>query len=144
MALKISQIVNNLIDVSDFKHDRKYSRVAKLHKYWSRKPWFVIDQYVQKYSKENHLVLDPFCGSGIIGLQSVLANRNFIGYDLNPFAVFLAKTSLQVGYNETSFEDDFLAIEQAVREKIMPLYATKDKYILYTILGKKNSKITTP
>ena len=140
MALKISQIVNNLIDVSDFKHDRKYSRVAKLHKYWSRKPWFVIDQYVQKYSKENHLVLDPFCGSGIIGLQSVLANRNFIGYDLNPFAVFLAKTSLQVGYNETSFEDDFLAIEQAVREKIMPLYATKDKYILYTILGKKNSK----
>lgn len=140
MALKISQIVNNLIDVNDFKHDRKYSRVAKLHKYWSRKPWFVIDQYVQKYSKENHLVLDPFCGSGIIGLQSVLANRNFIGYDLNPFAVFLAKTSLQVGYNKTSFEDDFLAIEQAVREKIMPLYATKDKYILYTILGKKNSK----
>lgn len=140
MALKVSQIVNNLIDVSDFKYDRKYSRVAKLHKYWSRKPWFVIDQYVQKYSKENHLVLDPFCGSGIIGLQSVLANRNFIGYDLNPFAVFLAKTSLQVGYNETSFEDDFLAIEQTVREKIMPLYATKDKYILYTILGKKNSK----
>ena len=140
MALKISQIVNNLIDVSDFKHDRKYSRVAKLHKYWSRKPWFVIDQYVQKYSKENHLILDPFCGSGIIGLQSVLANRNFIGYDLNPFAVFLAKNSLQVSYNQNSFEDDFMAIEQAVREKIMPLYAVKDKYILYTILGKKNSK----
>jgi len=140
MALKISQIVNNLIDVSDFKHDRKYSRVAKLHKYWSRKPWFVIDQYVQKYSKENHLILDPFCGSGIIGLQSVLANRNFIGYDLNPFAVFLAKNSLQVGYNQSSFEDDFSAIERTVREKIMPLYAVKDKYILYTILGKKNSK----
>src|SRR3989338_5563501 len=113
MSLTISQIVKNIVDVNDIKHDRKYSRVAKLHKYWSRKPWFVIDQYVQKYSKENHLVLDPFCGSGIIGLQSVLANRNFIGYDLNPFAVFLAKTSLQVGYDKVSFEDDFSVIEQA-------------------------------
>ncbi len=140
MSLTISQIVKNLVDVNDIKHDRQYSRVAKLHKYWSRKPWFVIDQYIEKYSKKDHVVLDPFCGSGIIGLQSVLANRNFIGYDLNPFAVFLAKNSLQVGYDKTSFEEDFSAIERSVRVKIMHLYATKDKYILYTILGKKNSK----
>ena len=97
MSLKLSQIINNLIDVKDIKHDRNYSRVAKLHKYWSRKPWFVIDRYVEKYSKPDHLVLDPFCGSGIIGLQSVLANRNFIGYDLNPFAAFLAKNSIEIG-----------------------------------------------
>jgi len=140
MSLTILQIVKNLVDVNDIKHDRQYSRVAKLHKYWSRKPWFVIDQYIEKYSKKDHVVLDPFCGSGIIGLQSVLANRNFIGYDLNPFAVFLAKNSLEVGYDKTALEDEFLVIKQAVREKIMPLYAVKDKYILYTILGKKNSK----
>src|SRR3989344_9452099 len=89
---------------------------------------------------KNLVVLDPFCGSGIIGLQSVLANRNFIGYDLNPFAVFLAKNSLEVSYDKTALEGEFSVIEQAVREKIMPLYAVKDKYILYTILGKKNSK----
>src|SRR3989344_5739873 len=140
MSLTISQIVKNIVDVNDIKHDRKYSRVAKLHKYWSRKPWFVVDQYIEKYSKKNHVVLDPFCGSGIIGLQSVLADRNFIGYDLNPFAVFLAKNSMDVSYDQVSFEDDFSVIKQTVREKIMSLYATKDKYILYTILGKKNSK----
>jgi DNA modification methylase len=140
MSLTISQIVKNLVDVNDIKHDRQYSRVAKLHKYWSRKPWFVVDQYIEKYSKKDHVVLDPFCGSGIIGLQSVLANRNFIGYDLNPFAVFLAKNSMDVRYDPVSFEDEFEVIEQAVREKIMPLYTAKDKYILYTILGKKNRK----
>ena len=140
MSLNISQIVNNLIDVNDIKHDRQYSRVAKFHKYWSRKPWFVIDQYIEKYSKKNHLVLDPFCGSGIIGLQSILADRNFIGYDLNPFAVFLAKNSLKISYNQTSFEKEFSTIEDAVSEKIIALYKTKNKYILYTILGKKNSK----
>ncbi len=140
MSLNISQIVKNLIDVNDIEYDRRYSRVAKLHKYWSRKPWFVIDQYIEKYSKKNHLVLDPFCGSGIIGLQSILADRNFIGYDLNPFAVFLAKNSLEINYNPASFEKEFLVIEDTVRKKIMALYKTKDKYILYTILGKKNSK----
>lgn len=140
MSLKLSQIINNLIDVNDIKHDRNYSRVAKLHKYWSRKPWFVIDRYVEKYSKPDHLVLDPFCGSGIIGLQSVLANRNFIGYDLNPFAAFLAKNSLDLEFNKNSFDEDFSMIEDAVRQKIEPLYKVNDKYILYTILGKKNLK----
>lgn len=140
MSLTISQIVKNLVDVNDIKHDRQYSRVAKLHKYWSRKPWFVVDQYIDRYSKKGDVVLDPFCGSGIIGLQSVLADRNFIGYDLNPFAVFLAKNSMDISYDQSSFEDEFLQIEQAIRGKIMPLYMTKDKYILYTILGKKNSK----
>ena len=136
----ISKIVNNLIDVNDIEYDRRYSRVAKLHKYWSRKPWFVIDRYIQKYSKKNNLVLDPFCGSGIIGLQSVLSNRNFVGYDLNPFAVFLAKNYLDIDYNQISFEKELSAIKDLVSKRIMSLYKTKDKYILYTILGDKNSK----
>lgn len=140
MSLSIQQIIDNLIDVNDIKYDRRYSRVAKMHKYWSRKPWFVIDQYIERYSKEKHLVLDPFCGSGIIGLQTVLANRNFVGYDLNPFAAFLANNSLNVSYNEDLFEKDFSMIRDAVSKKIMAIYKTDDKYILYSILGKKNSK----
>ena len=140
MSLNISQIINNLIDVNDIKYDRKYSRVAKMHKYWSRKPWFVIDRYIEKYSRANQLVLDPFCGSGIIGLQAVLADRYFIGYDLNPFAVFLAKNSLDIVYNKNLFEDVFETIESNIREKIMSLYKIGDGYILYSILGKKNEK----
>jgi len=140
MPLDIQQIIDNLIDVDGIEYDRKYSRVAKLHKYWSRKPWFVIDKYIQKYSTKNHVVLDPFCGSGIIGLQSVLAGRKFIGYDLNPFAVFLAKNSLDIKYNEPSFEKDLQKIEKVIKTKIMTLYKVDNKYILYTILGKKNTK----
>jgi len=140
MSLTLPKIVNNLIDVNSIDHDRRYSKLAKLHKYWSRKPWFVIDQYVDKYSKKGHLVLDPFCGSGIIGLQSVLASRKFIGYDLNPFAVFLAQNSLDIDHDSDSFDEEFSKIEKDVSEKILKLYKVKDKYILYTILGKKNGK----
>lgn len=141
MALSIQKIVNNLVDVKDLEYDRRYSRVAKLHKYWSRKPWFVVDRYVQNYSKKDHVVLDPFCGSGIIGLQSVLADRKFIGYDLNPFAAFLAKNSLNVVYEKESFKKDILMLESSVKNKILNLYkVNSNRYILYTILGKKNGK----
>ena len=122
MSLRISKIINNLVDVNDIEYDRSYSRIAKLHKYWSRKPWFVIDKYVEKYSKKDQFILDPFCGSGIIRLQSVLAGRNFIGYDLNPFAAFLAKNSLDINFNQDSFQRDFSLIEKIIKEKMNKIF----------------------
>lgn len=37
-------------------------------------------------------VLDPFCGSGTVLLESILANRNAIGADSNPLARLITKT----------------------------------------------------
>ena len=140
MTLTTSQIINNLIDVDNIKYDREYNKVAKLHKYWSRKPWFVIDKYIQRYSNANDIILDPFCGSGIIGLQAVLSNRKFIGYDLNPFATFLTKNTIDINFDTMSFNKDFDQIKEIVEDDIMSLYKIDDKYILYTIQGKNNKQ----
>ena len=43
-----------------------------------------------KYSNEDDLVLDYFCGSGTTGVEAKLLNRNFIGIDINENAVKLA------------------------------------------------------
>jgi len=141
MSSDIKKIVGNLIDVKDFKYDRKFSRVARLHKYWSRKPWFIIDEYIKKYSREGDAVLDPFCGSGIIGLESIIAGRSFIGYDLNPFASFLANSSLDTRFEEEVFIQELNFLKKRVAKRIMNFYSYgKNKYILYTILGKGNKK----
>ncbi len=139
MAISLEKIVNNFIDVKDFDYDRKFSRVARIHKYWSRKPWFIVKEYVKKYSEPGEKILDPFCGSGIIGLEAILSSRHFVGYDLNPFASFLAKNTLNIDYDSDSVSRDISLLEERISKKIMNLYhVSNDKYVLYTIQGHKN------
>ncbi|MBF0539226.1 MAG: site-specific DNA-methyltransferase, partial [Nitrospirae bacterium] len=38
---------------------------------------------ILRYSKDNDLVLDYFCGAGTTGVECKLLNRNFIGIDIN-------------------------------------------------------------
>lgn len=141
MSISLEKIVNNFIDINDFEYDRKFSRVARLHKYWSRKPWFIVGKYVRKYSNNGEKILDPFCGSGIIGLEAILSGRHFIGYDLNPFATFLAENLLNTDYDENSVNYDLILLKKEVSQRIMDLYHVgDDKYILYTIMGHKNTQ----
>jgi len=65
-----------------------------IHKYWARKPFNVVKAYIEKYTKPGDIVLDPFCGSGVTIAESVLAKRNAIGIDINPFSIFLSQTTV--------------------------------------------------
>lgn len=46
---------------------------------------------IQRYSQKNEWVLDPFAGSGTTNLECLLAQRNSVAIDIDPFARFLAK-----------------------------------------------------
>ena len=63
-----------------------------LHTY----PAMFIPQVVRRllltYSKKGDTICDIFCGSGTALIESKLLERNSYGIDLNPFAIFLAKT----------------------------------------------------
>lgn len=121
--------------------DKEYSKLSKIHKYWARKPWYILKIYIEKYSKRGDLVLDPFSGSGSMGLESVLLGRNFIGYDLNPFACYLANTTLNIPFNIDLFNGEFTEIKNALKKTIMQNYLfDEDRYILYVIQGSKNKK----
>lgn len=62
-----------------------------LHPYPARMIPQIARRLIQRYSEENDIVLDPFCGSGGVLVESRLLNRNSIGNDINPFAILLAK-----------------------------------------------------
>ncbi len=55
---------------------------------------YIPRNIILRYSKENDTVLDYFCGSGTTAVECKLLNRNFIGIDINPKAIELAKNNL--------------------------------------------------
>ncbi len=101
-----------------------YSTIYAMHKYWAKKPHNLINEYVQKYSKKNDIVLDPFSGSGISLIESYNSKRKSIGIDINPTAVAITKGIL-TPVDITKFENEFLKIEKQCKEKINSFYKTQ-------------------
>lgn len=59
---------------------------------------YIPRNIILKYSKENDIILDYFCGSGTTGVECKLLNRNFIGIDINDNAIQLARQNINFEY----------------------------------------------
>nr|GGG64594.1 methyltransferase [Virgibacillus oceani] len=64
------------------------------HAHFATFPLDLIEPSVLAGSRENDLILDPFFGSGTTGLAALEHNRNFVGIELNPEYIKIAKKRL--------------------------------------------------
>lgn len=128
-----------------------YATVAKahtpmylIHKYWARKPHNVVSEYIQHYTKEGDIVLDPFCGSGPTPIEAIKLERKGIGIDLDPIATFITRMTaipIDISRIKSTFEE----IKKNCKEQIEELYKTicpkcrKEALIVYAI--KQNEKL---
>lgn len=55
---------------------------------------YIPRNVILRYSNKGDLVLDCFCGAGTTGVECKLTNRNFIGIDINPNAIKLARENI--------------------------------------------------
>lgn len=62
-----------------------------VHGYFTKQTWNVVAEYIKNYSKPGDLVLDPFGGSGITAVESLMNDRRTIHIDLNPMSVFMVQ-----------------------------------------------------
>src|SRR5881275_800230 len=62
-----------------------------VHPYFTRRPANVVRAYIERYSREGDVVLDPFGGTGVTAIEAFLIGRRAIQNDLNPFANFIAR-----------------------------------------------------
>jgi DNA modification methylase len=53
-------------------------------------------------TKENDLVLDPFTGSGTVGVVAVKHGRNFVGIELNEDYVQIARQRISVALSQVN------------------------------------------
>ena len=58
------------------------------------KPVALMEYLVKMVSKEGHIVLDPFMGSGTTGMACKKLNREFIGIEMMPEYMEIAKARI--------------------------------------------------
>ena len=70
--------INEVIPVNNNENiiSQTPSSIYLMHKYWGKKPSKELREIIEKYTKENDLILDPFSGFGGMGVESILLNRN--------------------------------------------------------------------
>lgn len=147
----LSNLLKDMIDniKEDKEYNKEYSKIYRnIHKYWARKPWYIVEEYIKSYSQEKELVMDVFCGSGCTGLESILNNRNFIGYDLNPIAVTISEGTMNTDVNIQKMLDEFGIIKEKCENKIMELFKSEEKcetcdsflYFKHYLIGPKYSE----
>lgn len=94
------------------------------HKYWSRKTWNVVGEFIKTYCPEGGIVFDPFAGSGIAAMEALKNGRRAIVCDLNPIATEITRLTIKP-VNEIHLYEAFKRIEEKVKEKIESLYITE-------------------
>lgn len=67
------------------------AHVHGFHAYPARAHPVTARRLVEEFTGTRATVLDPFCGSGTVLVEAMLAGRDAVGTDLNPLAVMLAR-----------------------------------------------------
>lgn len=102
-----------------------YTGLYGFHKYWGKKPHEPLAFAIEQLTGEGDTVLDPFVGSGTAARESLLRDRRFIGFDINPVAVELTKLLVSPP-DYSSMRDAFRFIERTVKDKINDAYRLND------------------
>jgi hypothetical protein len=108
---KAAELLANALDVApakapdgaaDDEPDRVH--VHGFHAYPARMHPTTARRLVEAFAAPAHAVLDPFCGSGTVVIEALLAGRVAAGSDLNPLAVLLASRKL-ARHSEAELDD---------------------------------------
>ena len=67
------------------------AHVHGFHAYPARTHPVTARLLIEDFAPPGGVVLDPFCGSGTVLVEAMLAGRSAIGTDLNPIAIMLAR-----------------------------------------------------
>ena len=102
-------------------HAESYKGLYAMHKYWGKKPFNVMADFIQKYTREGEKVLDPFCGSGVSVSEAVFNGRKGIGIDINPSSILITKNVIKT-IKSARIIQEFQNIESVVKNKIRELY----------------------
>ncbi|MBI2924730.1 MAG: hypothetical protein HYY24_03385 [Verrucomicrobia bacterium] len=101
-----------------------------VHPYFTRRPPNVVRKYIEHYSHEGDVVLDPFGGTGVTAIEAFLLGRQAIHNDLNPFANFIAESIADTTLASTGpLREAFARVENACTAPLANVDSASDKVL---------------
>ena len=100
-----------------------------MHKYWARKPHNVISDCIKKLVPDYGIILDPFCGSGVVLREGSKLNHICYGFDINPIACLISSVLVN-NPSKNEFLEEFNKIYDAIYSKYGFLYQSLDNSII--------------
>ncbi len=94
------------------------------HKFWARKTWNVVGQFIEEYCPKDGIVLDPFSGSGVTAIEALRRGRRTIAVDISPIANNILMATI-TPVNLLELLNAFQRVEERVKSSILSLYQTE-------------------
>ena len=113
------------ITVAQANSPEGYAGLYAFHKYWGKKPHETIAYVIEQLTHPGEIVVDPFVGSGSAAREAVRRGRRFVGFDISPVAVELARFITNPAEPELVF-DALRFIEAEVKDSINQTYVLND------------------
>jgi DNA modification methylase len=112
-------------------------------KYWGKKPHNIWRNYIENYTPENGLYLDPFAGSAMSAFEAFKVNRTAVVFDLNPLTSFIIEVFV-TAFNQPEFtqavDDIMAAVEKdAVYQNYFFTESRRAKKLVPVVCWKWNS-----
>jgi 16S rRNA G966 N2-methylase RsmD len=113
------------------------------HKFWARKTWNVVGQYIDNYCPKSGIVLDPFSGSGVTVIEALRRGHRVIAIDLIPVGNNILRATV-APVKSLKLRNALLRVQQKVRDNILELYQTEcracGKQIVFDCMIWENEK----
>ncbi|NQU83101.1 MAG: DNA adenine methylase [Parcubacteria group bacterium] len=94
------------------------------HKFWSRKTWNVVAEFIKTYCPSDGIVFDPFAGSGVVALEALKQGKRVIVSDILPISTELIRLTIKP-VSSIKLHQAYERVAEKTKEKILDLYKTK-------------------
>ena len=88
------------------------------HPYFTRRPWNVVQAYIEHFTREGDTVLDPFGGSGVTAIEALVLGRKAVHVDINPLANFVTRQIAKSPVSTAELSDAFQGVKRACDDKL--------------------------
>jgi len=100
------------------------------HPYFTKRAWNVVQEYIKHFSAPDDIVLDPFGGSGVTAVESLVLRRKAIYVDISRWACFLARQAAIAPVNLGNLTDAFHRLRARCRERVEDLWRLSEKELI--------------